>query len=169
MKNVIWRKDWKFYVGNGLDSGLLLVVPSLCYFIQFRRPFSVGHPGALFLNTDKYGLNARVETITLLFALDSVFGYRVLPVNLLFLSCKSWTRRGRSLDYIVIMKGFLRYHKVLWISERKATCKRIQQLPTFLGQQYWSCYVRLGSGMQTDAAPINTQQNVTGCADGRKM
>ena len=67
LKNVIWRKDWKCYVGNGLhinqphqDAGLLLVVTSLCCFTQFRHPFSVESPGALFLNTDKYGLNARV-------------------------------------------------------------------------------------------------------------
>ena len=49
-----------------------------------------------------------MKTKPLLFAKDSVFGYRVLPVNLLFLSYESRMRLGESRDYIVIMKGFLR-------------------------------------------------------------
>ena len=92
LKNVIWLKDWKCHVGNGLhinqphqDAGLLLVVTWLCYLTQFRRPFPVGRPGALFLNIDM-GIASQF-VILILWVLGEIV---------------------EKPDYIVIMKGFLR-------------------------------------------------------------
>ena len=56
-----------------------------------------------------------------------------------------------------------------------ATCKRTQQLPTLLVNNVGSCCVRLHvvkslNGVKLCATtPNNTQEQATGCANGRNM